>query len=216
MSRPEHKGDEASLPLQLDPGTTALLVIDLQEKFFEDEELARCRADLVATVNGLVAAAQLAGAAVLEVRTEHAADRSTWTLDMLRSGTATLLAGSDEARRVPELAPIATGLVKTRDSAFHGTDLAQRLRTLGVRTLVLVGISTESCIHATSVDGYAHDFQVVIPHDAVASVDWQWHDQALADLRRKHGQQVVASERISFTAAPDPNAVSDPIGRPDG
>lgn len=195
MDDTQHADDDR---VTLEAARTAVLVIDLQQRFFEDGELARCRDDLVATVNRVAAQAAEAGAAVIEVRTEHAADRSTWTLDMRATDEPMMLAGSEEAQRVPELDPIDSVLVKTRDSAFHGTDLAQRLRTLDVRTVVLCGISTESCIHGTSVDAYAHDFRVVIPHDTVASVDWDWHDQALGDLRRKHGQRVVASELLTF------------------
>ena len=56
----------------------ALVLIDLQEDFFDDPELKRCRADVSDACNLLVDRARAAGAPVVVVRTVHAADRSTW------------------------------------------------------------------------------------------------------------------------------------------
>jgi nicotinamidase-related amidase len=52
----------------------ALVLIDLQVDYFTDDELARCREDLVATCNRLVAAARWADVSVIEARTVHALD----------------------------------------------------------------------------------------------------------------------------------------------
>src|SRR4051794_6985443 len=107
--------------------TTALLLIDLQNDYFADDELARCRDDVVAACNVLVDRARASGAPVIELRTVHARDRSTWALNMLEDGQGMVLEGTTGADRVDGLREADEVVVKTRDSAFHDTDLDQVL-----------------------------------------------------------------------------------------
>jgi nicotinamidase-related amidase len=178
--------------------STALLVIDLQNDYFNDEELARCRADLLDRSNGLVRAAREAGALVVEVQTVHARDKSTWALNMLEDDQGMAIEGSDGARRLDGLLAPDLCIVKTRDSAFHDTPLEDRLRERGVDRLVLAGVSTESCIAATATDAYARDLRVVLVEDATASVEWRLHDETLARLQRQYRQDVVSARDVRF------------------
>jgi ureidoacrylate peracid hydrolase len=52
----------------------------------------------------------------------------------------------------PAIAPQEGEIVikKHRYSAFYGTDLEIVLRNLGVRTVVITGVTTENCCHATA------------------------------------------------------------------
>jgi nicotinamidase-related amidase len=175
----------------------ALLLIDLQADYFADDELARCRADVVAACNALAAAAHARDLPVLEVATVHEADRSTWTLTMLADDQGMVLRGTPGADRAEGLDPgPTTRLEKTRDSAFLHTDLEARLRRLGVRRLVLCGVSTESCVAATARDAFARDLEVVLVSDATASVSWEEHDHTLAMLQQQHRQEVLTSAEV--------------------
>src|SRR5829696_2899587 len=58
---------------------------------------------------------------------------------------------------------------KHRFSAFYGTDLEIILRGLGVTTVVITGVTTENCCHATARDAFFRDFQVVFLADATAT-----------------------------------------------
>ena len=53
-------------------------------------------------------------------------------------------------------------IAKKYASAFFGTDLATRLRLLGVDTLVICGVSTSGCIRATSLDAMQHGFRPMV------------------------------------------------------
>jgi len=178
--------------------TTALLLIDLQNDYFADEELGRCRADLLAACNGLLEEARRAGALVVEVQTVHDPDRSTWTLNMLEDDQGVVLAGTCGARRLDDLHEADHVVVKTRDSAFHRTELAEVLAAHEVGRVVLTGVSTESCIAATATDAYAHDLRVVLVRDATASVDEALHDQVLERLQQQYRQEVVWAENVVF------------------
>ena len=178
--------------------TTALLLIDLQSDWFDNDELARCRDDLLAACNHLVDRARSEQAPVVEVQTIHSADRRTWALNMLKDGLGVVIEGTPGAERLAGLHEADHIVVKTRDSAFHRTHLADWLRERGVDRLVLAGVSTESCIAATAVDAYAHDFELTLVEDATASVEWHLHDQTLERLRAQYRQDVRPASDVAF------------------
>ncbi len=178
--------------------TTTLLLIDLQNDYFNDAELQRCRDDVLDRSNRLVRAARDAGSPVVEVQTVHAADKSTWALNMLDDDQGIAIEGTQGARRLDGLLEPDLCIVKTRDSAFHDTDLAGWLREREVDRLVLVGVSTESCVAATATDAYARDLRVVLVQDATASVEWRLHDETLERLKRQYRQEVVSAADVRF------------------
>ncbi|GAA3525615.1 cysteine hydrolase [Aeromicrobium panaciterrae] len=177
----------------------AVVLVDLQRDFFADAELARHRERVVAACNGLCARATALEVPVIEIRTVHAPDRSTWTRNMLEDGRGMVIDGTPGAERLPELECSVTAVVpKTRDSAFHGTVLEDLLKELGVSTFALCGVSTESCIAVTASDAYAYDFGVVLVEEAIASVDPDQHDRTLALLREQYRQPVGGVDDVTF------------------
>ena len=70
------------------------------------------------------------------------------------------------------------------------------LRALGVRRVVLCGVSTESCIAATAREAFAHDLRTVLVSDGTASVSWEEHDHTLATLQQQHRQEVLTGEQV--------------------
>lgn len=56
-------------------------------------------------------------------------------------------------------------------SAFAGTDLGSRLRSLGVERIYVAGLATDYCVMHTALDALELGFQVVIVEDAVRAVD---------------------------------------------
>jgi nicotinamidase-related amidase len=73
-----------------------------------------------------------------------------------------------------------------------------------VRSFLLCGVSTESCIAAAATDGYAHDFQVGIVLDATASVRWDLHDHTIDSLRKQYRQPAMYAEEAIAALAPGP------------
>lgn len=175
----------------------ALVVVDMQRDYFRSDELERCHDDLTASINRLVETAVRLGVPVVEVHTEHDPDGSTWTLSMSEDGGGPVMAGTEGVEPVPGLDTRgAVQVTKTRDSAFFGTDLADLLRERGVSHVVLVGVSTESCIAASAVDAFAHDLAVTVVSDATASIDWALHDDALARLQAQYRQEVLTADDV--------------------
>jgi nicotinamidase-related amidase len=171
---------------------TALLVIDMQNAFFEDELLARSRSALVTACNTLIDAAVRSGAPVLVARTEHLSDRSSWTLSMLDDDQGFIFRGSHQADPVQGLRGEGLETVtKTRDSAFFGTDLAERLRSLGVEHLVLAGVSTHNCVAHTGADAFAGNFRVTYVQDAIGSTNKQYAEAMLEIVSVEYRQPIV-------------------------
>ncbi|AWH96766.1 NAD synthase [Dietzia psychralcaliphila] len=149
---------------------TALVVIDMQNSYFEFPELAAVRDELVGSINELIRAAHDADRPVVLVRTEHAEDGSTWTLNMREDDQGFAFPGTEQARFLDGL---ATGghveVVKTRDSAFFKTSLRAELDRLGASRLLVCGVSTHSCVAQTAIDGFAENLHVAVARGAVSS-----------------------------------------------
>lgn len=178
----------------------ALMVIDLQVDYFKDPRLAVQADRIVAFANELAERARSATVPVIEVRTSHAADASTWTLDMLADAQGMAIAGSEGAAPLPGLAlGTATLVTKTRDSAFHATDLAEHLG--GVRRPAIAGVSTESCILATVVEAYAQNLRPILVTDAIASSDEGLHDRVISQLSNQYRLPTVETEDLWFSGS---------------
>ncbi len=180
----------------------ALVIVDMQVDYFNDSELERCRDDLVAACNSLAERAMAAGAPVIEVRTEHKPDRSTWALNMRDDGRGMVIEGTPGADPVPGLRNEGTITVtKTRDSAFFRTGLEDLLSSRGIETIALAGVSTESCIATTAADAYARDLRVVLVDEAVASVDPDLNRRTQEQLAQQYRQPTVRLDDVVFQAA---------------
>ncbi len=99
---------------------------------------------------------------------------------------------------IPELLDSAWDRVvatKKRYSAFLGTDLEFVLRTLGIQTLLLAGVNTNSCVLATASEGCNRDYRVVVVQDCVDSMDGEEaHDAALLMIRTAFGWMATCEE----------------------
>jgi len=180
------------------PPRTALVVIDLQRGFFEAPALAAQADRIVAATNELFRRAASRDVGVFVVRTEHAVDRSTWTLSMLEDDQGFNFPGTSQVELLPGLSvpPGSHQVVKIRDSAFHGTDLAQRLRLLRVTRLLVCGVEAENCVALTGRDAFAHDFEVAFAVDAVASGHADRGRRALEDNRTEVRQPLLTHDQV--------------------
>lgn len=176
----------------------ALLIVDMQNAYFEDPGLAPRREALVRACNRLIEEFYAHGAKILLVATEHERDKSTWSLNMLEDDQGFIFRGSEQAGFVPGLAAgELPRLIKTRDSAFTGTDIVSRLRNWDVEELVLAGVVTHNCIAQTAADAFAHNFRVVYAEEAMASSNEQAAADMLRILSAEYRQPVLSTDDIA-------------------
>ena len=184
----------------LDPSRSALLVIDFQQDFLSERghyarhgrDVARMRT-IVPALRQLVDAARTNGARVVFIQQstlpDGASDSDAWLYFKTRGGKSPdyPLAGWG-GEELYELQPLAgePRVRKFRPSAFHGTDLAQLLRDMGVETVVTCGVLTQGCVLATTLDASFHDYYTVVARDAVAGPSAELHDVALTFLASRY------------------------------
>ena len=160
---------------ELTPKRTALLIIDAQREYFdEDGVLFTPHADeILANLRRLLEAARASGTKVLFIRHVHAADGS----DVGRMGdfddAPSFTEGTKGVEIVPELAPHADEPIvdKTRYSAVVNTRLESILKTSGIDTLIVTGLMTQYCSVTTTRHGHDLDYRMVFIVDANAGPD---------------------------------------------
>jgi nicotinamidase-related amidase len=104
----------------------------------------------------------------------HAAQAETDRLTPGRRSTVREhnIEGSPGTQIIPELYREGDYLIdnKKRLDCFYGTDLRQLLDTLGVKSVVLMGINTNTCVLNTAFTAFNFDYRVVVLSDCVASM----------------------------------------------
>src|SRR5205085_10589363 len=81
-------------------------------------------------------------------------------------------------------------LVKKYASCFFGTDLAARLVSRHVDTLLITGCTTSGCVRATAVDAVQNGFRPMVVREAVGDRSAAAHEQSLFDLDAKYADVV--------------------------
>lgn len=173
-------------------GQTALVVIDMQNSYFELPGLSDQRDQALGCVNQLLGEAHTRRRPVILVRTEHARDRSTWTLNMLEDSEGFAFPGTAQAQFLDGL---DTGthveVIKTRDNAFHGTDLREQLDRLGAEHLLICGVSTHSCVAQTAMAAFAENLPTAVASESVASENPSLSDALLQFLHQEMRQPIL-------------------------
>jgi ureidoacrylate peracid hydrolase len=82
-------------------------------------------------------------------------------------------------------------VTKHRYDAFHGTDLDLILRSKGVRTVVLTGVSTHVCVETTARTAFVRDYYTVVVADGCAAYSVQEHEASLKVIDRFFAEVAV-------------------------
>ena len=173
------------MPIQVDPQTDALIVVDVQRDFCPGGALAVPRGDdVVPVINRLLG---LTDWLTVATRDWHPADHCSFEA---QGGIwpPHCVAGTDGAAFHPALdqSRIRTVVSKavTSDaeaySGFQGTGLAARLAARGVRRVFVCGLATDYCVKATALDARRAGLDVVVIEDAIRGVEVKPGDCAKA------------------------------------
>jgi nicotinamidase-related amidase len=179
----------------LDPKTTALILIDLQRGIVAAPTQPRPSSEVIRNGVRLAQAARDSGALVVLVRVSFEKDGG----DMLRTDTdeappSLRAPGWDEI--VDELQPLADIVVTKRQwGAFYGTNLDLELRRRGRKTIVLGGISTNFGVESTARDAWERSYQLVLVEDAMAARSAEDHTFAITRIFPRLGR-ICATEDV--------------------
>ncbi|MEZ5182777.1 MAG: cysteine hydrolase [Acidimicrobiales bacterium] len=176
----------------VDPATTAVVTSEVQNGVVGGRsalpELAAAAAPMVERLAVLCDAARAAGARVVHATASRRADGAGSNANArlflaVRKSPVALLPGSPESEVVPQLGPHPEDLVLGRLHGLNpmaGTDLDPILRNLGVRTIVVTGVSVNVAVTNLVMDAVNLGYQVVLPRDAVCGIPAAYAD-ALID-----------------------------------
>ncbi len=196
-----------TLAERLAPRHAALLVIDMQNDFCAPggfveaalgKDAAACRA-VVAPIMALVKRARAARVPVLWIRADYSPGKVPPHMAVKaheRGSTAPFCHADSWGSAFFGVTPDEGEPVVDKHcySAFIGTDLDARLRSMGVRTTVLAGVQTNVCIESTLRDAASLCFNVVVASDCVASHTRELHDAALRNAAFLFGDVVTAAQ----------------------
>ena len=128
-------------------------------------------------------------------------DAGLWAIKM--KGTLTLKAGTPavEIDERLDMRPTDSLLVKKYASCFFGTDLAARLISRRVDTLIITGCTTSGCVRATAVDACSYGFHTIVVEEAVGDRAALPHAASLFDIDAKYGDVVGLEETLTYLAA---------------
>ena len=157
----------------------ALIVVDVQSDFCPGGALAVDRGDtIIPRINKVVRAFEGKSLPIFFTRDWHPTDHVSFRN---RGGPwpPHCVMGTPGAEFHPALKKPEGSMVVSKGSlpdseaysGFQGTDLATRLRKLGVREVVIGGLATDYCVKETALDAIEAGFEASILEDCIMGVE---------------------------------------------
>lgn len=195
-------------PLEFDPQSTALVMIDMQRDFVEPGGFGEMLGNNVLLLRSsiepcrtVLETARKVGLFIIHTREGHRADLSDCPPTKLARGHLTtgigdagpmgriLVRGEHGHDIIPELYPQAGEPVidKPGKGAFYDTDLLGVLRNRGIKTMIVCGVTTEVCVTTTVREANDRGFECIVPEDCTASYFPEFKRSALEMIKAQGG-----------------------------
>jgi nicotinamidase-related amidase len=168
--------------LQLDPKKTALVLIDLQNAIVGVNPVPHTAAQVVENSRKLAEAFREHGAPVVYARVDLNDFMKLPVDQSLNLGDKPLPAAASEIAPSAGFQPGDILVTKRHWGAFAGTDLEQQLKSRGIDTVVLTGISTNAGVESTARQGTGLGFAFVLVEDACSSQNAEHHRFAFENI----------------------------------
>ncbi|KAK1408473.1 hypothetical protein QVD17_40273 [Tagetes erecta] len=167
------------------PKTSILLVIDMQNYF---TSIAK---PIIPSITSTINTCRRASIPVIFTRHRHKSPSDYgmlgewWNNDLIIDGTP-------ESELMPELErrEDETVVEKNTYSAFMGTGLEERLKTMGVEEVIIAGVMTNLCCETTARDAFVRGFRVFFSTDGTATSNEELHQATLKNVAYGFGYLV--------------------------
>ncbi len=186
-------------PLQVEPGRTALLVVDLVNEFVEPEGLMPMGGPpgggpLIEANRRLAEAARAAGVTVVWIRPGHKDANDA----LFRKRIVHALDGTWGAELHAGLGvqPDERVISKRRYSAFFATDLDVWLREHAIERVVVTGVALNICVRATIHDAFFNGYDVWLVRDASQGTSEREEASSIYDIATHYGDVTTIAEVV--------------------
>jgi nicotinamidase-related amidase len=195
-------------PLEFDPSSTAVVMIDMQRDFMEPGGFGELLGNDVSPMRAAVEparrvleAARRAGIFVVHTREGHRPDLSDLPESKYLRGNLDVKIGDDGPMGrvlvrgekgheiIAEVRPVTGEPVidKPGKGAFWATDLHGILQNRGIKTLVVCGVTLEVCVHTTVREANDRGYEALVVADATASYFPEFYRVGLEMIKAQGG-----------------------------
>ncbi len=187
--------------MNIDPKTTAVLVIDLLVTGNTDTlyKPSPAEAGVVRNAKRVVDAARKAGMPVMFCNDQHIPgidkELELWGEHGIRGMAVTNPALRAGTGKLDFIIP------KRRYSSFFGTDLDLLLRELGIRTVVAVGEDTNICVLHTLADAFYLGYESVVVEDATRTFLCGTQEAGIEHFVKCYGSTIVSTSEFTEVLA---------------
>jgi nicotinamidase-related amidase len=169
----------------------ALMLIDIQKVFCEDNPIgSKKHRKIIPHVIKLLKKCREKGIPIIHIRwmvhknvntmprRRVEKNETEWCRDKEGAGPAVKELGVKDGEYL---------VTKSTYSGFYDTDLDALLKKLGVKSLILTGISTHVCVFATALDATYRGYRVIVPRECVSSKRKVSYEEALRNIDKNIG-----------------------------
>lgn len=182
--------DAKPYPYVLGAHSPALIIIDMQRDFIEEDGFGaslgnnvKALQSIVPTVRKLLSVCRQLSMPIIHTREAHRPDLSDCPPSKRLRGNPKLrigdigsmgrllIDGEPGCAIVPELAPLPgeIDLTKPGKGAFYATDLHRLLQSRNVSQLLIAGVTTEVCVQTTMREANDRGYDCLLVEDATES-----------------------------------------------
>lgn len=197
------------LQTKLEPKSTALLIIDIQNDFCSPSGLMASKGKDISGMDTMIEKIETLATLCEEIEipvfyTQQIYDRTKLTnlqkeqYDL--DGKMIICNIDGEGHKFYNLTPPADRVFpKYTYNVFSNADLSAELTDLGVKTLIITGVATQVCVETAIRNGFDIGYKIVVPRDLVAttSKDPDTQERTLRLVERTYGVVVDSAEVIA-------------------
>jgi len=193
---------------QDDWGNTAILVVDIQNDFCDDEGIFAKQGldikpvqEVAKRIDEFLVEARKLGVPIIFSKQVESAEVTPLNLQRqfyrgkLKEVCSPGSWGSDFYRIKPS--GNETVIEKYTYDVFSNPELKRILDKQGIKTLVVTGVNTDICVDTTVRSAFTNGYQIVVPHDLVGTMNKEAQEHFLAVFDRSFGDVTDAQSTLS-------------------
>lgn len=183
-----------------DRSPAALLLVDVINdlNFPQNEQLLRESRKLATCIADLKKRCKRAGIPTIYVNDNF----GKWRSDFSEVVRHCLSPNAPGRNMVEALLPEQQDYIvlKPKHSAFYATPLDILLEYIGVKNVILAGITTNACVMITAGDVHIRDLGLFVPSDSVAALTQEDQCKALEFMEKNFGADTTSAELLDLKA----------------